>query len=282
MENIKAYIESGILELYVLGDVSPEEKLQVEEMAAKHAAVKAEIDQIEQSLEFYAKEYAIEPNEAVRGKILNGLLVYLVDDRTFTKPRKHSDEEVFENETDNVLPLQIRQNNFYKYAFAACLTLLLMSVYGMVNLYSKLQESTTQLTVMQLDKEKIANQVNVMDTQLDMYRDTSYRILKLKGMAKTPHSAMTLAWSPGTKKVVVDMHSMKLPVHDKQHQYQLWAIVGGKPVNMGVFDMNADTAKSVKEMKLTAAPDAFAVTLEPMGGSINPTIEQMVVMGVAK
>jgi anti-sigma-K factor RskA len=278
VENIKAYIESGILELYVLGDLSPEERLQVEEMAAKHAVVKAEIDQIEQSLELYAEEYAVEPPEAVRDKVLNGLLINLGDDRTFTKPRKHSGEEVFEND---IVPLQVRRNTFYKYAFAACLTLLLISIYGLINLYSRLQESSSQLTAMQLDKQKIANQVNVMDRELDMYRDTSYRILRLKGVAKTPQSAMTLAWSPATKKVVVDMHSMKLPVHDKQHQYQLWALVGGKPVDMGVFDLNTDTT-SVKQMKLIAAADAFAVTLEPMGGSVSPTLGQMVVMGAAK
>jgi anti-sigma-K factor RskA len=278
VENIKAYIESGILELYVLGDLSPEERLQVEEMAAKHAVVKAEINQIEQSLALYAEEYAVEPPEAVRDKVLNGLLINLGDDRTFTKPRKHSGEEIFEND---IVPLQVRRNTFYKYAFAACLTLLLISIYGLINLYSRLQESSSQLTAMQLDKQKIANQVNVMDRELDMYRDTSYRILRLKGVAKTPQSAMTLAWSPATKKVVVDMHSMKLPVHDKQHQYQLWALVGGKPVDMGVFDLNTDTT-SVKQMKLIAAADAFAVTLEPMGGSVSPTLGQMVVMGAAK
>jgi anti-sigma-K factor RskA len=278
VENIKAYIESGILELYVLGNLSPEERLQVEGMASKHAAVKAEIDQIEQSLEFYAEQYAVEPSEAVRDKILNGLLTNLGDDRTFTRPRKHSGKEVFEND---IIPLHIRQKSFYKYAFAACLTLLLISIYGLINLYSKLQESSSQLTAMQLDKQKIANQVNLMDKELDMYRDTSYRILRLKGVAKTPQSAMTLAWSPATKKVVVDMHSMKLPAHDKQHQYQLWALVGGKPVDMGVFDANADT-RNVKEMKLIAAADAFAVTLEPMGGSVSPTLDQMVVMGAAK
>jgi hypothetical protein len=33
VEDIRAYIETGILELYVLGDVTSDEKLQVEEMA---------------------------------------------------------------------------------------------------------------------------------------------------------------------------------------------------------------------------------------------------------
>ncbi|MBD1394135.1 anti-sigma factor [Mucilaginibacter glaciei] len=281
MENVQAYIESGILELYVLGDISPEERLQVEEMAANHSEVKAEIGEIELSMEAFAETHAVETSELVKTKILNSLLVNLGDDKTFTKPRKHNSEEVFEDEVDNVIALPARRSNFYKYAFAACLTLLLISVYGIVNLYSKLQESSTQLTAMQLDKQKIANQVNVMDDELDIYRDTSYKVLKLKGVAKSPQSAMTLAWSPVTKKVVLDMHSVKLPAHDKQHQYQLWALVGGKPVDMGVFDLNTDTA-SVKQMKSIAMADAFAVTLEPAGGSAGPTLDQMVVMGGTK
>ena len=83
MEDIKAYIESGILELYVLGDVSPDEKLQVEEMASKHPAVKAELDEIERSMELYAAENAIEPAEHLRDRILNSLVTNFGDDSNF-------------------------------------------------------------------------------------------------------------------------------------------------------------------------------------------------------
>lgn len=281
MENVQAYIESGILELYVLGDLSAVERMQVEEMAVKHSEVRSEIGEIEQSMQMFAEEHAVEPSEGLRSKVINSLVINLGDDRNFTKPGKHNNEEVFTDEVDNVVPIGGQRSNFYKYAFAACLTLLLISIYGIVNLYSKLQESSTQLTAMQLDKQKIANQVNVLDDELGIYRDTSYKVLRLKGVAKSPESAMTLAWSPVTKKVVVDMKSLKLPAHDKQHQYQLWALVAGKPVDMGVFDLDADTA-SVKQMKSIAMADAFAVTLEPTGGSVGPTLDQMVVMGGTK
>ena len=277
MENIKAYIESGILELYVLGDISPEEKLQVEEMAARHTAVKAELAEIEQSMEFYAEEHAVEPSENLRTKVLNSLLTNLGDDRVFTKERKHSGEEVYED--DNVIALPARQNSFYKYAFAACLALLVVSIYALINLYSKLQNTNSELTAMQLDKQRIANQVNLLDDELSIYHDPAYKILKLQGTPKTPKSAMTLAWSPSKQKVVVDMKSINLPGHDKQHQYQLWALVGGKPVDMGLFDLNKIDTAIIKEMKSIAAADAFAVTLEPAGGSINPTLDQMVVIG---
>jgi anti-sigma-K factor RskA len=273
VKDVKAYIESGILELYVLGDISAEEKLQVEDMAAKYPDVRAEITDIERSMEIYAGEHAVEPSEKLRQRVLGSLLVNLGDDRNFSKAVTHQDD-------DNVATLPLaRVNSFYKYGFAACLTLLLISIYGLVNLYNKLQDSNTQLTALQSTNVRIANQVNLMDKQLGMYRDTTYKVLRLKGTSKTPTAAMVLAWNAVSKKVMVDVQSMKLPTNDKQHQYQLWALVGGKPVDMGVFDApTADTA-GVKEMKSIASADAFAVTLEPTGGSVNPTLDQMVVIG---
>ncbi len=176
-----------------------------------------------------------------------------------------------------------RQTTFFKYAFAACLTLLLISFYGLVTLYSKLQDTNTQLTAMQLDKQKIANEVNLKQQELDIYRDPVYKVLKLKGTEKAPTAAMTIAWNTVNKKILLDTKSMKLPDHDSKHQYQLWALVGGKPVDLGVFDGagEADTS-GVKEMKAIAIADAFAVTVEPMGGSDNPTITEMVASGASK
>ncbi|WP_299467140.1 anti-sigma factor [Mucilaginibacter sp.] len=261
------------MELYVLGNISAEEKLQVEDMAAKYPAVKAEITEIEKSMELYAEAHAVEPSEHLRNRVLSSLVVNLGDDKTFSKSVTHDDD-------DNIAVLPVaRVNSFYKYAFAACLTLLLVSIYGLVNLYSKLQDSNIQLTALQLDKQRFANQVNLMDSQLDIYRDTTYKVLRLKGMPKNPTAAMILAWNAVSKKVMVDMQSIKLPKHDTQHQYQLWALVKGKPVDMGVFNAPAADTAGVKEMKSIASADAFAVTLEPMGGSINPTMDQLVVIG---
>ncbi|SHN35580.1 anti-sigma factor domain-containing protein [Mucilaginibacter sp. OK098] len=274
MEDIKAYIESGILELYVLGDISPEEKLQVETMAAKHPAIKAELDEIERSMELYAEHNAVEPAENLRSRVLNSILTNFGDDRNFdtkTEPVKN-----------NIIALPApKTSSFYKYAFAACLALLIASGIALMNLYSKLQESNTQLAALQIDKQHFANRVNFVEGELGILRDTSFKFLKLNG---TPHApagaAVTIAWSKDKHKVMVDMASVKMPVNDKAHQYQLWAIVAGKPVDLGVFDANPDST-DMREMKTIAAlkTDAFAVTLEPRGGSINPTMDQMMVLG---
>jgi anti-sigma-K factor RskA len=117
-----------------------------------------------------------------------------------------------------------------------------------------------------------------MDHELSIFRDPSFKLLKLQGTPKSPSSALTVAWSPAKKQVMIDMANANMPANDKDHQYQLWALVGGKPVDLGVFDANT-TSKDMKEMKSIASADAFAVTLEPRGGSLSPTMDQMVVIG---
>jgi anti-sigma-K factor RskA len=273
VEDVKAYIETGILELYVLGEVTPAERLQVEEMAAKHPAVKAELDEIEQSMELYAEENAIEPSEHLRGRILGSLLTNFGDDNNFPSPT-HVQHE-------NVVPMTTpkkESSNFYKYAFAACLALLIGATVALINVYQRLQATDNQLSAMQLQTQRFSNTVSAKDDELSLLRDTSFKLIHLKGTAKSPNSVMTVAFSPTKQKVVIDMEGLKLPANDSTHQYQLWALVGGKPVDLGVFDATSDTS-GFKNMKAIANADAFAVTLEPRGGSVSPTLSEMVVLG---
>lgn len=270
LEDIKAYIESGILELYVLGDVTPEERLQVEAMAVKHPSIKAELEEIERSLEMYADQNAVEPPENLRDRVLNSLVTNLGDDRIFRSK---------EEKVDNVVPIRKTEPVvIYKYAFAACFVLLIVSIAALINAYRQIDQSNTTIASLQSQNQRFTNRVNLMDHELGVFRDPSFKMLKLKGTAKSPSSSLVVAWSPAKKKVMIDMADANMPVNDQQHQYQLWALVGGKPVDLGVFDADT-TSKEMKEMKSIASADAFAVTLEPRGGSAAPTMDEMMVIG---
>lgn len=273
MEDLKAYIESGILELYVLGDLTPAERLQVEDMASKHPAIKAELDEIERSMELYAEENAIEPSENLRSRILGSLLTNFGDDNNFPSQTHVQRENVVVMQ-----PNSQKETNFYKYAFAACLALLIASAVALYNLYNRLNDTNTQLNAMQVQNQHFSTTVSAKDNELNLLRDTSYKLIHLKGTTKSPESIMTVAFSPSKQKVIIDMASLKLPANDQTHQYQLWALVGGKPVDLGVFDATTDSS-GFKNMKAIAAADAFAVTLEPRGGSVSPTLSEMVVLG---
>lgn len=272
MEDIRAYIESGILELYVLGDVTREEKFEVEAMAAKHPSVRAELDEIERSMESYAKVNAVEPAETQRERILNSLLTNLADDRNFESKQREKPGAV-------VIPLQTsREVVAYKYAFAACFVLLVVSVAALINAYRQIDQSNTLIVSLQSQNQAIAKTASFRENELNVFRDSSFKLVKLSGTKKSPASKLMVAFSPLKKKVMIDMANTNMPVNDKAHQYQLWAMVGGKPVNLGVFDADT-TSKEMVEMKSIASANAFAVTLEPRGGSASPTMSEMMVLG---
>ena len=65
MTDVSGFIESGILEMYVLGNTSPEEAREVEQMAAIHEDVRKEIEAISIALEKYAESNAVAPDPTI-------------------------------------------------------------------------------------------------------------------------------------------------------------------------------------------------------------------------
>jgi len=70
MNNLESFINSGILEMYVLGISSPEEVEEVEEMAKLHEEVRKEIEAISQALKGYSESNATIPNNTVKAMIM--------------------------------------------------------------------------------------------------------------------------------------------------------------------------------------------------------------------
>ena len=66
----KEYIDSGILEQYVLGIASTAESNEVEMMAAANPEIQEEIDAIARSLEIFAQAVAVEPNPVIKPFLL--------------------------------------------------------------------------------------------------------------------------------------------------------------------------------------------------------------------
>lgn len=262
-------MESGILELYVLGDLSGEDIREVEAKIGQYPEVKAEVELIENALQAYAISNAIQPSDSVRNRILN----------TIGTSNEPATPIVSMHATPNT-------SGFYKYAFAASVALLLVSVILLINLNNKLKDSNSQLAGLQTENQQFSNRVNYMNSELEdskkfleIYQQPGqYKLIGLKGSAKAPSASMTVAFSPQKKEVMIDLSSLKMPVNDGEHQYQLWALVDGKPVDLGVFD-STDDHSGMKRMKSVDGAQAFAVTLEPKGGSVNPTMEQMMAIG---
>lgn len=290
MEEGKAYIESGILELYVLGQLTAHEQQEVEAMAAKYPEVKKEIEAIEMAMEKYALDHAVEPTAGLKDRILDQLNTVKHAEAgpeqdsqpltTLEQPAKDS----------TVIPLH---TNAYeskirtlRIALVACIALLVISVVALFSARTELGAAKSEILALNLDKEKFATTVSQLETRntdlqkiADMPADPDWKVVKLAGTAMEPNARMVVYWHKSGQHVMVDNSKMALPANDQAHQYQLWALVNGKPVDLGVFDVKADSTHILLKMKEITGAQAFAVTLEKRGGNAVPTMDQMIVMG---
>jgi anti-sigma-K factor RskA len=277
VEEEKAYIETGILELYVLGQLDVHEQREVEEMAAKYSVIKAEISSIEIAMEQYAIKHAIQPTSGLDKQIFEKILVPAKEVSTMNHEAK-------------IIPLA--KNNAastiktLRYALVACIGLLIVSVVALYSTHDKLKVANQQIIALNVDKERFASTVSFMkDENKDlqeiaaMAADPTWTAVKLAGTKISPQANMMVYWHRKGLHVMLDNTKMALPKNDAAHQYQLWAIVNGKPVDLGVFDATAGPKKLLVSMKEVGNAQAFAVTLEKRGGSVSPTMEKMVLMG---
>ncbi|MET4139061.1 anti-sigma factor [Pedobacter sp. UYP1] len=289
MEEAKAYIETGILELYVLGHLNAQEQREVEKMAAKYPAIKEEITAIEIAMEQYAVKHAIEPTKGLDKQIFEKLgipadtvPVHEVPVPKETIPVPNHEAKIIPLVADHAAST-IRT---LRYSLVACVGLLVVSVAALYATHDKLTIANQQIIAMNVDKEKFASTVSFMkDENKDLQEiaaisaDPTWTAVKLAGTKISPQANMMVYWHKKGQHVMVDNTKMALPQNDAAHQYQLWAIVDGKPVDLGVFDAKSGPGKLLLTMKEVGHAQAFAVTLEKRGGSPSPTMEKMIAMG---
>ncbi|MFM6925259.1 MAG: cupin domain-containing protein [Ferruginibacter sp.] len=70
MFSVHEYIETGILELYVLGIATAEECRAVEKLAQEYVEIKQEIEEIRASVEAYADANKLEPSPVIKPFLL--------------------------------------------------------------------------------------------------------------------------------------------------------------------------------------------------------------------
>lgn len=286
MENLKAYIESGVLELYVLGDLSPEETVQVEEMASRYPEVRDEIAAIEQAMEQYAMQNAVEPSADVETKLFE--LLGLSEEKLTEKNIPVAPVASVVTEEPKVIQFD---NNYTKvrtlrYALVACVALLVMSVAALFITYNKLNDAHDQIASLNFDKQKFAGVVSKLEfdnqglsNMAEMNDSKEWATIRLEGQKFSPSSKMKVYWNKQNKIVLINYVAMDLPKTDAEHEYQLWALVNGKPVSLGVFGGDDKAKEALLKMQTIDQAQAFAVTVEPVGGSVNPTMEKLTVMG---
>lgn len=261
--NIEEYIASGILEAYTLGELSASERLEVEKNLAQYPALRIELQLIEETQEKLLRKVAVSPRASVKENLFSKI------------DAQSSGAKIVQLAPSNS---QIR---FWKYAAAASVALAVLTSYLAYNYYGRWRSSENNLNNLIAQNQRMAQDYNTVNQRLDKIENDikiidnpSFSKVVMKGTPNAPEAVAYVYWNQTSNEVYLSVQNMKALA--QENQYQLWAIVDGKPVDAGVFD---SSIAGLLKMKNLSGAAAFAVTIEPRGGKPTPSLETMQVVG---
>ena len=223
---------------YVLGALPEEERREFEEYLASHPERQAEIDE----LEAVAGLLALSPQEQEPSPQLRRSIMDVVEAEA-ERPRARSGLARMREF------LSIRN---LALGAAALLVIGLLS-WNMV-LQGEMRELQSRIQGMQASEEE--------SRMVALEGSGAARQARVEVMILEDHRAVLMAED--------------MPPAPEDKTFQIWVIENDTPKPSGLFDIREDHAAVVVENPVDGA-DAIAVTVEPDGGSPQPTTEPMLV-----
>lgn len=261
--DIKTYIESGILELYVAGALSQKESQEVYEQLLKHPELLDEVLKIESSIVKLTS--AVSPSDS-----------------------KHLFEAVkeslgFNTDKSKVIPLNRTSNNRFSYVGWAASIVLAAGLIWMVNENNDLK---SDIKIAETDKELLEFQIERANINLEeskklvsILRDRNIIAVPLAGQPVYPEAYAKVYWDKNANSIYLDAQGLPPPPEGKV--YQVWSLTLNplSPTSLGIIDDFASDENKIFTIENANASEAFGITLEPAGGSASPTLEQLYTLG---
>lgn len=245
-EKIKQFLDSDILEKYLLGTCSEEEAMQAERYIAMYPEVRDTYNELQENLEAYAKLYAVKAPEELKERIITRI------------GKEH-----------------VGRKKYYRLAIAASIAILVS--WGANFFYwdqnQNLQEENAMVNS-KIDnlEETMREQLEDVRNQFIVLQSPQTKKVNVKGNKKAKELKAVAYINPVKKLSYINVS--KLPHLPEDQCYQMWAEVNGKMVNLGIIH-EADSQE--KLLALPYADKAISyITIEPKGGNQTPTVENIV------
>ena len=241
--DIQQFISSGIIEMYAMGLCIPEEERELEQLRSQHPEVDKAITDYEGVLEKNMMQHVELPGDATDNRILDTL-------EKLGKPVP-------------VVTMQPHKLNWLKPFAAAASILLLLSAGLNYYLYRQSQKPlpvapVAAVTTLPVHDYNVLNNPKI--TPVAMYGVGYHSICRC-----------TMFWDKQTRKMYIMIHH--LPQSSAQQDYQLWAIVDGKPVSVGIIQ-DEIRGRFIEMKNVPANAASFIVTLEKAGGAAAPNTDE--------
>ncbi len=245
-EKIRIFLDTDLLERYLLGETTSEESFQVERYISMYPEVSAEYNELQENLEAFAKMHAIKAPVGLKEKIVNQV-------RKQEKSRKR----------------------FFQYGIAASFATCLFAAatYFFYSQNQSLQEENIMVTnQIELLKQDMKAGLEDMRNQFIVLQNKNTKRLNVKGNRKAKELKAIAYINPVKKLSYINVS--KLPNLPENQCFQMWAEVNGKMVNLGVIK------EASNEDKLLPVPYAENskgyITISKTGANQLPTLENTV------
>jgi len=281
----KKYIESGIIEDYLMGFVSEQERQEVQCMSKIYPEINEALRQAEDIMSTWAAASAEEPPAGMKEKIMANLGEQ--EKGPVAMPALKvvaSSHEPSVKSSINPAASQPKSSQPIGWiAAAAALILSFFLAYQWQDSLQFMQAMEQEIVAQDQELETLGSQLQELQGDKEQYQslwaavsEPGTQKITLNTVQEDKPATATVYWNPEKEQTL--FYRDQLPAEAENSQYQLWAIVKGKPVSIGLLALNSNELQ-LQNMSGLSEADAFAITLEPLGGSESPTLDQMVVMG---
>ncbi|MEZ4811795.1 MAG: anti-sigma factor [Allomuricauda sp.] len=245
-EKVKIFLDSDILEKYLLGDTTKEESQQAERYIAMYPEVRDTYNELQDNLEAFAKMYAKKTPEGLKEIILKSAKMEKVANR-----------------------------KFLRYSIAASVAIMIFagSSYFFWSQNKSLQEENTLVSnKIKYLENNMKDQLEDMRNQFIVLNNPDTRKYTLKGQREGKELKAIAYINPVKKLSYINVSNV--PNLPENKCFQMWAEVNGELVNLGVIKQFDDKGKL---LALPYADNAVSyITVEPEGGNTAPTVENIV------
>lgn len=255
MMDKKGIKDTGILEQYLLGELSETQQTEVELALKEDADLHRYYKQLEEDFEKLAFENAITPPAHIKKPLLNAISEPAKDSKTITLQKK----------------------TYTKTFLAIAASLAVLFMISSSWLYMQWQQSKNTLELVQNETNTLTDRIVALEQNLDQTNRWYNAInnpntiqLVLKGNQISPASNAITYVNHKNKTVLINAKG--LAVLDDLHTYQMWADVEGEMINMGVIQADQEMIA----MKYIDHAESINITIEPKGGSDHPTVERLI------
>lgn len=245
-EKINKFLESDLLEKYLLGTTTNKETSQVERYIVMYPEVRKNYEDLQENLEIYAKLHRIKAPDGLKAKILQHI--------------KRQD---------------LGKRKVRRFAIAASIAAFVFagSSYFFYQQNQNLQTENSMVNNRILNLEAdMKQQLEDVRNQFIVLNNPQTKKFYVNGNAKAKELKAVAYVNPVKKLSYINVRN--LPNLPEDQCYQMWAEVNGKMVNLGIMKKIHDKDRL---LPLPYGENAISyITIEPMGGNNSPTVKNIV------